>query len=232
MEIFVGVKKSDLNFVSTKLAEKVNYIIWPDNAKEKSKAIFSKTRKTISPNSCYVHFSGYQKLSDDELNMFGNRCVNLHPAPPKYPGVGGINFALYLGDKEFGVTVHLMNEKIDNGKILDVITFPLEDFKCLDEALYDLGQRRLSILERVTKEIAFGGFRQFCKKYDKKRFSWSKNIYVRKKLDTMQILSVNDINFKSDLERRIQAFHTLSFPLQIKVGNRIFSLREILDDEN
>ena len=45
-------------------------------------------------------------------------AINFHPGSPKYPGSGGINFSLYNDDKLFGVTVHLMEEKVDSGKIL------------------------------------------------------------------------------------------------------------------
>jgi len=52
-------------------------------------------------------------------------AVNFHPAPPKWPGVGSASFALYEGDAEFGVTAHLMAERVDSGAILKVIRFPI-----------------------------------------------------------------------------------------------------------
>ena len=44
--------------------------------------------------------------------------INFHPGPPKYPGSGSVNLALYNDESEFGVTAHLINEFIDNGKII------------------------------------------------------------------------------------------------------------------
>jgi methionyl-tRNA formyltransferase len=52
-------------------------------------------------------------------------AVNFHPAPPKCPGVGSASFALYDGDAEFGVTAHLMAERVDSGAILKVLRFPI-----------------------------------------------------------------------------------------------------------
>lgn len=52
-------------------------------------------------------------------------AVNFHPAPPRWPGVGSASFALYEGDKEFGVTAHLMTAKVDSGPILRSISFPV-----------------------------------------------------------------------------------------------------------
>jgi len=52
---------------------------------------------------------------------------NYHPAPlPKYPGLS--NYAAPVHDKvmEFGVTLHIMTNKVDEGPILEVDTFPLQ----------------------------------------------------------------------------------------------------------
>ena len=35
-------------------------------------------------------------------------AINFHPAPPEYPGIGCINFALYNNEGTFGVTCHHM----------------------------------------------------------------------------------------------------------------------------
>ena len=50
-------------------------------------------------------------------------AINFHPSLPKYRGVGGVNYAIFNGDKYFGSTIHFINEKIDNGKILKVSRF-------------------------------------------------------------------------------------------------------------
>lgn len=51
--------------------------------------------------------------------------INFHTAPPKWPGRGSCSFAILEGDESFGVTAHLMTEKIDAGAILRVIQFPV-----------------------------------------------------------------------------------------------------------
>ena len=52
-------------------------------------------------------------------------AINFHPGPPEYPGSGCVNFALYDGVDYYGVTAHLMNERIDNGRIIKVLRFPI-----------------------------------------------------------------------------------------------------------
>lgn len=51
---------------------------------------------------------------------------NYHPAPlPKYPGIMCLVDAINDKVTEFGVTLHIMNEKFDDGKILKIKTFKL-----------------------------------------------------------------------------------------------------------
>jgi len=61
-------------------------------------------------------------------------ALNFHPAPPEYPGIGGLNWALYNGDEAFGVTCHHMVQKVDAGPIVEVRRFPVhaaDDVPCL-----------------------------------------------------------------------------------------------------
>ena len=38
-------------------------------------------------------------------------AINFHPGSPKYPGSGCYNFAIYNGEKEYGVTCHFLSKK-------------------------------------------------------------------------------------------------------------------------
>jgi methionyl-tRNA formyltransferase len=58
-------------------------------------------------------------------------CINFHPAPPEYPGVGACSYALYDDATSFGVTAHLMSARVDSGAILAVKRFPVRgDDRC------------------------------------------------------------------------------------------------------
>ncbi len=53
-------------------------------------------------------------------------AVNLHMAPlPEYRGCNQFSFALIDGAKEFGTTIHRLEEKIDSGDILFERRFPI-----------------------------------------------------------------------------------------------------------
>ena len=103
------------------------------------KPVWSKERGEKLPNevmsySCeyIICFRSYFIVPESILNSAKKACINFHPGPPEYPGSGGINFSLYNGDSKFGVTAHLMDEKVDNGSILDIHYFFFASSKSMD----------------------------------------------------------------------------------------------------
>ncbi|WP_134670283.1 formyltransferase family protein [Halorussus marinus] len=64
-------------------------------------------------------------------------CLNVHTAElPKYRGMLPTFWALYHGENEIGVTVHTMEEEIDQGQIVRQTTFSVDN-----ESLDDVIQR-------------------------------------------------------------------------------------------
>ena len=64
-------------------------------------------------------------------------AVNFHPGPPKYPGIGCTNFAIYREEEIFGITCHHMHATVDTGPIIAVRRFPLLP----TDSIYSLTQR-------------------------------------------------------------------------------------------
>jgi methionyl-tRNA formyltransferase len=61
-----------------------------------------------------------QILPDTVLAMPKYRCLNIHPSLlPKYRGPSPINAAILQGDKTAGVTIMLVEKKVDSGPILN-----------------------------------------------------------------------------------------------------------------
>jgi methionyl-tRNA formyltransferase len=60
------------------------------------------------------------------LAAFDGPAYNFHPGPPTYPGVYPANFAIYDGATEFGVTAHVMTEKVDEGAIVGAHSFDID----------------------------------------------------------------------------------------------------------
>ncbi len=68
-----------------------------------------------------VALAGFMRIfSSYFIRAFRGRIVNIHPSYlPAFKGAHAIRDAFEAGVKETGVTVHLVNEKVDSGKILD-----------------------------------------------------------------------------------------------------------------
>ncbi|MBL4784123.1 MAG: hypothetical protein JKY49_01710 [Cohaesibacteraceae bacterium] len=53
-------------------------------------------------------------------------AFNVHPGPPSRPGYRPMEFAWFDEDRNLGATLHHMNEKVDEGQIIDVSHFVLK----------------------------------------------------------------------------------------------------------
>ena len=57
------------------------------------------------------------------LRRLGYGAYNFHPGPPHYPGWAPSQFAVYEHNTRFGVTAHVMLEKVDSGPIVAIDLF-------------------------------------------------------------------------------------------------------------
>ena len=62
------------------------------------------------------------------LDQLDRPAYNFHPGPPNYPGVYPANFAIYDKAAKFGVTAHVMMNKVDSGPIVAVEWFDIKDW--------------------------------------------------------------------------------------------------------
>lgn len=81
-----------------------------------------------------VCLAGYMKLCGDVLlSNYEGKIINIHPALlPSFKGAHGILDAYNYGVKVFGVTVHYVDSGMDSGKIIDQMSFHIEDNDDLD----------------------------------------------------------------------------------------------------
>jgi phosphoribosylglycinamide formyltransferase 1 len=83
------------------------------------------TKKLREEGIEYVVLAGFLlKIPDQLIQAFPNKIINIHPALlPKYGGKGMYGMKVHeavkdAGDKETGITIHLVNEHYDEGKII------------------------------------------------------------------------------------------------------------------
>ena len=123
--------------------------------------------------------------------------LNFHPGPPEYPGIGCFNFAIYDSAKEYGVTSHLMERKVDTGKIISVKRFPLLE----SYSVFDLSLKTYDVLFEIFLEVMDSVKRNqelpVCKE------SWKRNPYTRRDLE--DLCSIEVYMKEKEIKRRIKA---------------------------
>ncbi len=119
----------------------------------------------------------------DVLKTFAGAAYNFHPGPPTYPGVYPANFAIYDGASRFGVTAHLMTEKVDDGVIVGTDSFDINpglNFNDLEIqaylALFELFKKQAPQLAKTDEplaelDITWGPRKTTLKEYEKLRNS-------------------------------------------------------------
>lgn len=98
-----------------------------------------------------VVMAGYMRLLGTEvLDAFPDRVLNIHPALlPAFPGPSGIRDAFEYGVKVTGVTVHLANEKFDDGPIIAQEAVTVAD----DDTIESLEAKIHEVEHRIYPEV-------------------------------------------------------------------------------
>jgi len=96
----------------------------PENISDKG---FIETLKALSPE--FIVVISYGKiLPETIINIPSCYSVNVHPSLlPKYRGAAPIEWALINGEKETGITVITIKNRVDTGDIIKQKRIPIED---------------------------------------------------------------------------------------------------------
>ena len=150
-----------------------------------------------------ICFRSFYILKKSLLKKAKYGGINFHPAPPEYRGVGTANFALYNNEINFGVTAHLINEKIDDGKILNVKKFKIKKNDKLKDLLNRAYKYQLSQVYVLLENLINNNFDYsfFIKKFQ--NIKWSRKIYSKKKLNKLYEIKINSSKF--ELKRTLRA---------------------------
>ena len=103
----IFAKKNKINFII------INY----KNIKKGDKKILYHLKKY---KIRYIFLAGFMKiLSKNFIKKFKNKIINIHPSLlPKYKGLNTHKRVLKNNEQFTGCTVHLVNSKLDSGKII------------------------------------------------------------------------------------------------------------------
>ena len=145
-------------------------------------------------------------------------AINFHPGSPEYPGTGCTNFAVYNGEKEYGITCHHMNAKVDAGSIIQVKRFSIKE----DDSVYEITQHCYKLIEEsfydIMQKILNGESLPITNE------EWKRKPYTRKQLD--ELCTIMPGMTEEEIQKRIKAT-TYKTPWAFtKIGNHIFKLHE------
>lgn len=131
-----------------------------------------------------------------EIPKYG--CLNVHGSVlPKYRGPSPIQTAILNGDKETGITVMLMDEKIDHGKTISNSKLPISSKTTYQELNRKLAQLGIKLLLETIPEWIKGEIK--AKEQDHSKASYTKML---KRQDG----KINWNKPAQEIERQIRAF--------------------------
>jgi len=108
-----------------------------------------------------IVLAGFMELLGAQfVRRFQNRIVNVHPSLlPAFPGVGALEQALEHGVRVTGVTVHFVDEHLDNGPIVFQQALELSYPARIDEIEQRVHAMEHRLLPRAVMLIAAGRVR-------------------------------------------------------------------------
>jgi len=162
-------------------------------------------------------FRSHYIIKNNLLKKCSKYAINFHPGPPEYRGIGCANYALLNNSKFYGCTAHIINNKIDNGKILDVKKFKIHKKINLDILLQKTHNAMFLQAKNIFKSFLDGKFSNIKNKY-----KWSKKLYTKK--DMLNLYNIRINMDKKKFNNLLRATIYKDFKPYISLNNRKFIL--------
>ncbi len=152
--------------------------------------IDSSKKKNINFSKKYdylISFLNKSYISDKLRRKIKINSFNFHPGPPEYPGYGCYNFALLDKINFYGSTVHIINQKFDNGEIVNVKRFKISYKKINLDKLISMTHKNMSKqAKKFINEILKDKLKV------ENNFKWRKRAYTKKEFESAREIKLND----------------------------------------
>ena len=180
-------------------------------------------KKYLKLNYDYIFcFRSFYILKNNILKKVNNAAINFHPGPPEYRGTGCVNYALYRNSRFYGCTAHLINEKVDNGKIIDIKKFNISKKNSISEVLIKTYEVMTSLAISTIKNIKRNPDFIENQILKNKNIKWSNKIKTFKDLNDFYQINTNIK--KNNFLNKIRATDTPKFKPYIKLHGKKFIL--------
>lgn len=224
LKVLYLARKNDKNcIILKKFLEKKNIklkVFWTNKGKNISRAnIFKKKYDLIF---CY---RSYLILNKKEILQAKIAAINIHPGPPKYRGTGCLNYALFNSEKKYGLTIHLIDVKVDSGKIIFHKDFLIGKNDNVEKLLKVTHIQCLKyskiIILKIIKNVDY--IKTLIQKF--RNTSWSKNIYNKKYLEKFYEIKI-DKKTHDKMYKKIKATYYKDFKPFILINKKKYYINE------
>lgn len=189
-------------------------------------AIWSSRRNEKLPNSILdwegdylFSFYSYYIIPKKLLKKI-SICINFHPSSPEHSGSGMLNWALYKNEEYFGVTAHLIEAKIDSGKILKVKRFKIIEKDDIDSLQFRAKVYCTFLFYELIQDLIINKISLNVLLENSTNEHWLEDARSIKDIDKMSNINI-DIG-KKELKTRIRAFHNSDYPIQLELHGERF----------
>jgi phosphoribosylglycinamide formyltransferase-1 len=150
-----GLERAETSGLSTQV---IDWGSFPDR-----KAFTSAVCDAVEAHGCtFMVLAGFMRiLAPEAVERFPGRILNIHPSLlPAFPGAHAVEEALRHGVKVTGVTIHVVDELVDNGPILAQAAVDVlegDDVETLHARIQEVEHR---LYPRVVADFVFGRLEQ------------------------------------------------------------------------
>ena len=132
ISLVVSSNSNAFGLTRAQTAEIATFVFKEKKYESKSAASNALLAKLKEHKIDFIALAGYLKLLSPELvSAYNGKIINMHPALlPKYGGQG--MYGLYVhqavlasGDKETGISFHIVDEVYDHGRIVTQFEWPV-----------------------------------------------------------------------------------------------------------
>tara|TARA_R100001509_G_C4882191_1_gene220506 strand:+ start:1492 stop:2187 length:696 start_codon:yes stop_codon:yes gene_type:complete len=172
-------------------------------------------------NGEYIfHFKSYCILPKDFIERASIAAINFHPSHPRYPGSGGINWALYNEDDETGVTVHYLNEKVDNGPIINVYRVTIEESDDVASLIDKVHRCQFDSFANIIHTITIQGSSELSRIASENTNKWGKKTGRIRDIDKLENIDINIS--KEKLDKIIKSTYYNGYGPKLKIHGYTF----------
>ena len=145
-----------------------------------------------------------------------NKLFNLHfSLLPKYRGCHTNFYQIYFGEKKSGVTLHKIEAGIDNGKIIDTISFKITKNATAYDNYINLLNKSVILFKKNIKNILSNNYRLKKQNLKKGRY------FSRSSVDYNKLSNIKVIKNNLDDHNKIRSLIFPPFQLPIYNGKKI-----------